>query len=213
MARRTSTRPRRDEAKRPRSKAGNGSALLLVDIINGFDFAGSEYLVRRARSVVPNLRRLIASARAAAVPVVYVNDNFGLWQSDFRAVAANCMRPGRPGREIARRLLPEPADYFVLKPRHSGFLATPLEPLLGHLGVNVVVVAGFATDLCVLFTALDAHARGFHVAVCRDATAAKDQEAHRTALRLLDRTLHAPLVTSRDIDWQAFAREKRRALF
>jgi nicotinamidase-related amidase len=202
-----------NEQAQTANEPGLGIALMLVDVINGFDFHDSDELVRAATEAVPNLAKLAESARLSKVPVIYVNDNFGMWQSDFRAVAEYCMRPDQPGRDIARRMLPEPSDYFVLKPRHSGFLGTPLEALLGHLRVNVIVLAGFATDLCVLFTALDAHARGFRLIVAADATAANDQNAHRTALTLLERTLHAPIVRGADVDWQEFARAKRRTLF
>lgn len=187
-----------------------GVALLLVDVINGFDFDDSEELVEAASQAAPNIEALSQSARDHSVPVVYVNDNFGAWKSDFRVVIESCLRPDQPGRHITRRLLPTPMDYFVLKPRHSGFLGTPLEALLEHLRVNVVVLAGFSTDLCVLSTALDAHARGFHVVVAADATAANGDERQRTALALLEGAVKAPILGSRTLDWQALARSERR---
>lgn len=190
-----------------------GVALLLVDVVNGFDFPGAAPLVKAASDAVPRIEALTRSARSAGVPVVYVNDNFGMWQSDLCAVAEKCMAAEQPGREVTRRLLPQASDYFVLKPRHSGFLGTPLEFLLSHLGVNALVFAGFATDLCVLFTAIDAHALGFHVAVASDATAANSPEAQRTALALLEHTLRAPLVPSAEVAWAELARPKRRSLF
>jgi len=185
----------------------------LVDVINGFDFEGSEHLVRGAASAAPHIERLAVSAREQQVPVIYVNDNFGMWQSDFRAVAESCLREGQPGADVARRLLPKETDYFVLKPRHSGFLGTPLEALLRHLEVHVVVLAGFATDLCVLFTAMDAHARGFSVALAADATAANGEDRQRTALALFDQTLSAPIVQSSRVEWASLARVERRQLF
>lgn len=190
-----------------------GIALLLVDVINGFDFEDSGHLVRGAALAAPHIEGLAMSARRDQVPVIYVNDNFGMWQSDFRAVTESCLREGQPGREVARRLLPQETDYFVLKPRHSGFLGTPLDALLQHLGVHVVVLAGFATDLCVLFTALDAHARGFSVAVVADATAANGEERQRTALSLFERSLGAPIVQSDEVDWRTLARVEKRRLF
>lgn len=190
-----------------------GAALLLVDVINRFDFSHPEGLLTAAHAVLGNLEALANSARRSGVPVIYVNDNFGMWQSDFRALTESCLGPDQPGREVARRLLPQSSDYFVLKPRHSGFLGTPLEALLAHLGASSVVLAGFATDLCVLFTGLDAHARGFRVAVAADATAANDPESHQRALALFEHTLHAPLVRSADPDWEKLAKRKRRSLF
>lgn len=195
------------------SASPGGIALLLVDVINGFDFEGSEHLAQGAAAAAPHIERLAASARERRVPVIYVNDNFGMWQSDFRAVADSCLREGQPGRDVVRRLLPKETDYFVLKPRHSGFLGTPLEALLRHLGVHVVLLAGFATDLCVLFTALDAHARGFSVALAADATAANGEDRQRTALALFEHTLCAPIVRSSRIDWGRLACAEPRQLF
>lgn len=191
----------------------SGIALLLVDVINGFDFPDSAPLVKAATEAVPQLEALAQSARSSGVPVVYVNDNFGMWQSDFRSVTERCLSAEQPGREVTRRLLPRPSDYFVLKPRHSGFLGTPLEFLLAHLEVNALVFAGFATDLCVLFTALDAHALGFHVSAVSDATAAKDPDAQRTALALLQHTLEAPVLKTSEVDWAKLTRPTRRPLF
>jgi len=194
-------------------KGDAGVALLLVDVINRFDFKRADGLIQAAHAVLPNLEALAASARKAEVPVVYVNDNFGMWQSDFRAITETCLAPERPGRQIVRSLLPQSSDYFVLKPRHSGFFGTPLDALLAHLGVSSLVLAGFATDLCVLFTGLDAHARGYRVAVAVDATAASDPESHARALALFEHTLRAPLVQSAAPDWAQLSQAERRSLF
>lgn len=212
----TTTRPHAEMADRVDggdSAPALGIALLLVDVVNGFDFPESDGLLKRATQAAPKIETVANSARENRVPVIYVNDNFGMWQSDFRAVREKCLHADQPGRHVTRRLLPQESDYFVLKPRHSGFLGTPLEALLAQLETHVVVLAGFATDLCVLFTALDAHARGFQVAVVEDATAANDDEAQHTAITLIDRTLRAPTLRADDVDWQGLARVKRRAAF
>src|SRR5438105_697185 len=110
------------------------SVLILVDVINAFDFPGSAALVRGARQAAPKIEALAARAREARVPVVYVTDNFGRWRSDFAATVEACMAPNQPGRHVTARLRPHDSDYFVLKPQHSGFYCTTLEPLLRHLG-------------------------------------------------------------------------------
>jgi nicotinamidase-related amidase len=59
-------------------------ALLLIDVINDFDFPEAHQLLKYARPMARNLLRLKRRAQKAGVPVVYVNDNFGRWKSDFR---------------------------------------------------------------------------------------------------------------------------------
>ena len=148
------------------------AALLLIDVVNDLDFPGSEALVREAERIAPRLAKLAERCRQAAVPVVYVNDNFGRWQSDWSKVIRHCLAPPSPGRRVVERLVPREEDYFVLKPRHSGFFSTTLDLLLTHMGVRTVVVCGFATDICILFTANDAYMRDYDVIVPRDCVAA-----------------------------------------
>jgi nicotinamidase-related amidase len=135
------------------------------------------------------LAALAARARQARVPVIYVNDNFGRWQSDWRKVVEHCRDEHRAGHALVERLLPREDDYFVLKPKHSGFHSTSLEILLRHLGADTLIVTGLATDLCVLFTANDAHMRDYRVLVPRDCTAAETPRRHVDALAQMRRAL------------------------
>jgi len=157
-------------------------ALVLIDVVNGFDFEGSEQLASDARAAAPRILALRRAAHAASVPVIYVNDNFGRWRSDFHAIVAACSDPSQPGSEVSRLLAPEERDYFVLKPRHSGFYCTALELLLERLKVETLVLVGFATNICVLYTASDAHMRGYQVIVPSDCTASNTPELTRQAL-------------------------------
>jgi nicotinamidase-related amidase len=74
-----------------------------------------------------SLSRLKQRAKKAGVPIIYVNDNFGKWQSDFRRTVEHCVGTKSIGREVVGILRPEDDDYFVLKPKHSGFFSTILE--------------------------------------------------------------------------------------
>ena len=97
------------------------TALLLVDVINLFDFPRGKALARRALGSARNIQRLRDRAHKSGVPVIYVNDNWGRWRSDFKAIVADCRRPGRPGAPIAELLEPTPRDFFVLKPHCRDF--------------------------------------------------------------------------------------------
>jgi len=165
------------------------TALLLVDVINDLDFPGSAPLVREAERMSVRLARLSERARRAGVPVVYVNDNFGRWQSDWRKVIEWCRRKDSPGRRVAARLTPKADDYFVLKPKHSGFFSTTLDLLLRHLGVETVIVTGIATDICVLFTSNDAYMRGYRVVVPRDCVAANTRRKSELVLEQIREVL------------------------
>jgi nicotinamidase-related amidase len=190
-------------------------ALLLIDVINDLEFPGSGKLAAAAARVAPRVERLAARARSAGVPVIYVNDNFGSWRSDFRATFDECTAQGKAGRVVGLRLRPHEGDYFVLKPRHSGFLYTPLELLLADLGVRGLVITGFATNLCVLFTAHDAHMRSFELWVPSDCTASNSLAITRDTLRhlrigLRARTPRAASIDFGRIDLQLRKRSKRR---
>ncbi len=140
-----------------------GSALLLIDVINDLAFDGSDVLVAQAEPMALRLAALKRRATAAGVPAIYINDNFGRWRSDFRQTVAHCTARSSPGRLVSQRLRPTRRDYFVLKPKHSGFFDTTLDTLLESLGVRRVILTGIAGNICVLFTANDAYMREFKV--------------------------------------------------
>lgn len=160
----------------------NKPAVLLIDVINAFNFEGCEPIVAAAKQAAPAIRALADKARTQGVPVIYANDNFGQWRSDFKSTLEACAAPDKPGHEITEQLRPQEGDYFVLKPMHSAFYATPLELVLRELGVDSLILAGFATDLCVLFTAHDAHMRGFGLSLPEDCTASNSPEITQRAL-------------------------------
>lgn len=158
------------------------TALLLIDVINSFDFEGSEQLVAAAEVAAPRILALRERCRRADIPIVYVNDNFGQWRSDFRATVARCCNPSMPGHQVSRTLSPSDDDYFVLKPRHSAFFGTALDILLEQLHIETLILVGFAANICVLYTASDAHMRGYRVVVPPDCTASNSAELTEQAL-------------------------------
>jgi nicotinamidase-related amidase len=172
------------------------TVLLLVDVINDFDFPEGPQLLRHALPAARRLAALKRRLRRRGIPAIYVNDNFGRWQSDFRAQVARCLRADAGGAAIARLLQPAEDDYFVLKPKHSGFYSTSLAVLLTYLGARRLIITGFAADICVLFTANDAYLRDYEVVVPADCTAAETPAARRYALRQMARFLRADVRAS-----------------
>ena len=175
------------------------TALLLVDVINLFDFPGGAAFARRARRPATQIARLRDRAHRAGVPVIYVKDNFGRWRSDFNALVATCRGRQRPGAAIADLLAPTPRDFFVLKPHLSGFHETPLDMLLQGGGVETVCLTGFAADNCVLFTAAEAHMRDYRVVVPSDCCASERDKDRRHALAQMRKFFHATTTASRHI--------------
>jgi nicotinamidase-related amidase len=165
-------------------------ALLLVDVINDFDFPEADQLLRFARPMAKKLLRLKRRAQKAGVPVIYVNDNFGRWKSDFRRTVEHCARNGR-GNELVRLLRPEENDYFVLKPKHSGFFSTTLETLLRYLETQTLILTGIAGNFCILFTANDAYMRDFNLLVPSDCTVSNTKQENESALRIMKKFLKA----------------------
>lgn len=185
-------------------------ALVIVDMINDLEFPGAEALQEGAVAAAERIAVLKRKAREAGVPVIYANDNFGRWRSDFREVVEHCLSDGVRGEPLARLLHPEPDDYFVLKPKHSAFFATTLETLLEYLGTSRLVLTGISGDMCVLFTASDAYMRDFHLHVPADCIASACPEENRRTLDYMRRVLAVDATPSAELDLEALGRAERR---
>jgi nicotinamidase-related amidase len=166
-------------------------ALVLIDVINDMEFEGGDRLLAQALPMAECLAAFKRRAKTAGIPAIYANDNFGRWQSDFASLVRHCTGDAVRGRPVARLLAPEPDDYFVLKPKHSAFFATPLATLLQYLGASTVVLTGITGDMCVLFTAAAAFMRDLHVIVPEDCVASLDPEDNARALRYMARVMDA----------------------
>ena len=175
------------------------SAVLLVDVINHFEFPGGDRLLEQALRIAPALRALRRAAHAADVPVIYANDNFGDWRSDASAIVKLCCGKTRPGAAFVRGLAPTRRDYFVLKPANSAFYCTTLEPLLESLRVERLILAGLTADNCVLFTAHDAYLRGYRLHVPKDCVAAQRDADCQRALAQMRASLKAETAASREL--------------
>ena len=175
-------------------------ALLLIDVINDLEFNQGDQLLQQALPMARRLVDLKKRARAAKVPVIYVNDNFGRWQSNFNAQVEHCLKDGVRGRSIVELLQPDQDDYFVLKPKHSGFYSTALDTLLDYLQVRTLILTGIAANICVLFTANDAYMRDFFLVVPSDCTVSNTAEENRYALEQMRKVLKADIRPSTELD-------------
>jgi nicotinamidase-related amidase len=170
-----------------RCRLSHRSALLILDVFNTFDFPGGSDLAERTKAVVPAIMALRGRFHASGAAVVFVNDNFGRWQNGFDELVDFVVQSGGAGREIAEALMPSSTDLKLIKPRHSAMFETALPSLLAFLEVRRLLIAGIATDSCVLATVLDAHVRGYESIVPIDTTAAQTaKRTDRTLLHLRD---------------------------
>jgi nicotinamidase-related amidase len=182
--------------------------LLVIDVINDLEFEGGDDLLEAALPMARRLASLTSRARAARVPIIYVNDNFGKWRTDFRHLLEHCLNDGVRGAELARLLRPLADDYFVLKPKHSAFFSTPLDTLLTYLKARTVILTGLTTDSCVLATAIDADIRDLRVVVPEDCVAALTSQRHARSLEHLAEVLDATILASSEIDFAKLSRRE-----
>jgi nicotinamidase-related amidase len=166
-------------------------ALLLIDVINDLEFEEGDQLLKHALPMARQIAKLKARANERGIPVIYVNDNFGRWRSDLNAQVEHCLNDGVRGQPIVELLKPGKDDYFVLKPKHSGFYSTTLDTLLEYLGTKTVILTGMAANICVLFTANDAYVRDFHLVVPSDCVASNTEAENQYALEQMRKILKA----------------------
>ena len=191
-----------DAPTAPHGDAGRGGvALLVVDMINRFDFAGASRLCAKAEAMLGPIVALRGQMDARGAPAIYVNDNFGEWHSEKSKLVEQA---GDAAPAIVAHLAPREEDYFIIKPQFSGFYATNLPLLLPKLGVSRLVLSGIAADICVLFTAADAHMRDYALWVPEDAVAAESDERARWALEIMRANLGAETAPTDRLDLQAW---------
>jgi nicotinamidase-related amidase len=164
-------------------------ALLPIDLFQAFDHEDGDTLLGSLRERLPALRAALEKARAADVPVVYVNDAAGRWDSDAPGLVREAL--AGPGGEALAELVPQPGDSFLLKARYSVFDHTPLVILLREREVERLVLVGAATEMCVVQSAIDGKELGFKVSILRDACATTDERMEDLALTYAERIVGA----------------------
>jgi nicotinamidase-related amidase len=198
--------PQQHRSSRSTAVPASGTALLLIDVINDLAFSGSEALVGQAEPMALRLAALKRRTSAAGIPAIYINDNFGQWRSDFRKTVAHCLSRSSPGRRVSQRLKPTSRDYFVLKPKHSGFFDTTLDTLLETLRIRRVIVTGIAGNICVLFTANDAYMRDLKLFAPADCIVSNTATDNDHALRQIATVLKGNITDSQRL---TFRRSRR----
>ena len=166
------------------------AAFLLIDMQNGFIDGASPLCIAGAAATVPACAHALAAAREHGLAVFHVRRAYAADGSNVEAVRWEAWAEG--GRPLSSadpmslacpsELAPAPGEPVVVKPSWSAFFGTDLDVLLRARGIGTLVLAGTTTPNCVRSTAYDGLARGFNVAVLRDATSSRSPEAQEANL-------------------------------
>jgi nicotinamidase/pyrazinamidase len=174
--------------------ATTDKALIIGDMQRDFmSPGGTLYCGDDARRIVPRIHRLIDQMRREGALIVFVQDTHVPDDPEFKLWPPHCVR-GTAGHELIPELQPQPDDLRIEKPHYSAFFGTDLASKLRAAGVEEIHLTGDCTSICVLFTATDAFNNNFCIVVHRDAVADFEHEAHRFALRHMQKILGAKLV-------------------
>ncbi|WP_047980682.1 isochorismatase family cysteine hydrolase [Ornithinibacillus contaminans] len=167
------------------------TAVLFIDIINDFKFHGGDKLLAHTKEILPNLLKLRQFAEKHHVPIIFVNDHYGLWQSEPELIIDYCSNEA--SEPIIEALKPKENDFFLIKPQHSAFFQTPLHSLLTDLGKTHIILAGIAGDICILFTAKDAYMYHFTMHIPKNCMASEEKEGNDYALYLMHSVMKAAI--------------------
>ncbi|SCC38848.1 Nicotinamidase-related amidase [[Bacillus] enclensis] len=167
------------------------TALLVIDIMNPFDFSHGETLAQHTKKIVKPINDLRTYCRKNGHPVIYINDHYELWKADLKLIYDKCHNS--KSSDIITPLRPADDDYFLIKPKHSAFYGTALNTLLHHLSIKNIILTGIAGNICVLFTANDAYMREFTLLVPKDAIASVSEEDNHYALTMMKNVLKADI--------------------
>jgi nicotinamidase-related amidase len=162
-------------------------ALLIIDMINNFDFSNGEVLAKKTLPIAQTIKKLKEQFIKLELPIIYINDHYNLWQADVTRIINHC--ENSLSKDIISTIHPQPDDLFLIKPKHSAFFGTALNTLLYQLKVRSLVITGIAGNICVLFTANDAYMREYMIHVPKNAIASADDKDNEYALKMINNVL------------------------
>ena len=191
-----------------KKQVSSEAALLIVDMINDLDFPGGRNMLAAALSAARSICALSREARQAGVAVVYVNDNYGQWHSERSLIVEHCARDDAQGRQLVELLRPQDDDYFVIKPQFSGFYSTNLPALLPRLGARRLILTGISADICVLFTAGDAHMREYDLWIPENCVASSEPQRTQWALDIMRNSMRAETRDTGQLSLDEWVRKK-----
>ena len=171
------------------------NVVIVSDMVKGYCEKGHAlYCGRAARGIIPNIQRLLAKELAAGSAILYVNDEHTPDDEEFKLLPQHCVA-GSDEIEIIPELSQYPGEV-IPKTRYSAFWKTTLDEKLSKLKPDKLIICGVCTDICILFTAADAMYHGYHIEIPVDCVASYDEDAHKFALKHMQKLFGASLTTS-----------------
>lgn len=177
-------------------------ALIIIDMINNFDFSHGPILAKKAAQIASPIKNLKDQFNQNKLPVIFINDHYNLWQADLHKIIDLCRN--EYSQAVFEVLLPEENDLFLIKPKHSAFYGTALNTLLHQLKVNTLILTGIAGNICVLFTANDAYMREYDLLIPKDCIASADDNDNLYALTMMKNVLKAKIEASTHENYQHY---------
>lgn len=181
------------------------SALLVIDIQQeDFREMREDNLNDPAWDCIRNAKRVLDVFRAKKLPVIQIKEVHRPDMVDFGreldgAEGIHCIE-NSPYTDYAKLTYPIQGEYLISKRRYSAFFGTDLEILLKGLHVDTLYLIGGLTDVCIHYTAVDAHQHDYHIKVVTDAVAGSSTEAHHYALRAIQYLQRNALSTVSDVE-------------
>jgi nicotinamidase-related amidase len=172
------------------------SAVIVVDMLNPYEHEDADRLTKSVERAIDPISKLVERTGESDAELIYVNDNYGDWNSSSEELAQRALHGSRP--DLVEPILPPDGADFVLKARHTIFYMTPLEYLLSQKEIGHVVLAGQVTEQCILYSALDAYVRHLDVSIPTDAVAHIHEDLAEAAMRMMERNMRAELVSASD---------------
>jgi nicotinamidase-related amidase len=177
------------------------TAVCVIDMLNTYDHEDADHLTANVEQVVEPIAALVGRAGDEGVEIIYVNDNYGDWNSSQEELGARAMSGQRP--DLVEPILPPDEADFVIKARHTIFYMTPLEYLLSQKEIDHIVLAGQVTEQCILYSALDAYVRHLRVTVPPDGVAHIHEDLSDAALKMMERNMRAELTACAECKLEA----------
>ena len=171
----------------------NDTALLVIDMQNGFLSPASPLFIAGAPATVGPCARVIARCRENGVPVFFVTRRYAADGSDVEHTRLEAwLRGGRPlssgcdaaiSTDMPADFGTDPRDYHIVKPRYSAFFATELDLILRRLGIRRLLLAGTTTPNCIRASCYDAISLDYAVTVLSDCCSSVSEEVQQSNLR------------------------------